>query len=399
VSDAAAARPALDGIRVLAFEQAAAGPFGTRLLADMGAEVLKIERPVTGDPIRGWDHAVRGLSSGYVWANRGKKSITVDVKRPSGTAVLQRLADQSDVFLTNMGPGAAERAGLGWAALSARNPRLVYCNLSGYGSDGPYAEVKAYDLLVQGEAGILATTGYTDLPAKVGVPIADIAAGMYAALGISMALFQRERTGRGQYVDVSMFEAMLDWLAYFPHHYWHAGEEPARLGMRHPYIVPYGPYLARDGRFVITGVSTPSDWVRMCRDVFERPDLLEDERFVDPPARRAHRGDLEHIVERLFAELDCDEWIARLRAADLPWGELRGIAQVLAHPQVAARRLIREVDSPVGRIPTIESGLRLSDSPVSTGGIPSLGQDTVAVLQAAGFDDQAIARLHEEGAI
>lgn len=390
---------ALEGVRILGFEQAAAGPFATHLLADMGAEVIKVERPGTGDVIRGWDSAVRGLSTGYVWLNRAKRSITVDVKLAAGQAVLQRVAEQSDVFLTNVGPGAAERAGLGYAELSQRNPRLVYCNLSGYGTTGPYRDTKAYDLLIQGETGIIATTGSPDAPAKVGVPISDIAAGMYAALGVCMALYQREKTGRGQFVDVSMFESMLDWLGYFPHHYWHHGEEPERVGMRHHYIVPYGPYQAEDGRYVTTAVASARDWEVMCRQVFLRPDLLEDPRYATVEQRRANRQVLEREVEEIFRTRSVEEWVERLKAAELPYGELRGIASVLAHPQVEARHLIREVDSPVGPVPTLESALRLSDSPVADGPIPALGADTDAVLAEVGYSVAEIAELRRLGAI
>jgi itaconate CoA-transferase len=390
---------ALAGVKIVAFEQAAAGPFGTHLLADMGAEVIKVERPGTGDVIRGWDRAVKGLSTGFVWLNRGKRSITVDTSKESGRHVVQRLAERADVFLTNFGPGAAQRAGLGYEELSHRNSRLIYCNLSGYGMTGPYADTKAYDLLIQGESGIIATTGSPTAPAKVGIPISDIAAGMYCALGIVLALYQRKRTDCGQLIDIAMFETMLEWLGYFPHHYWHAGEEPERMGMRHHYIVPYGPYEAADGKWVTTAVASPRDWEVMCREVFERPDLLADEQFVDSPARRANRVVLEAIVEGIFRSESTDYWIERLRAAGLPFGQLRGIPEVLAHPQVAARKLIREVDSPVGRLPTIESALRLSDSPVVEGPIPSLGGDTEAVLLEAGFSTREVSVLRAEGAI
>ncbi|MBM2811592.1 MAG: CoA transferase [Chloroflexi bacterium] len=390
---------ALTGVKVLAFEQAAAGPFATHLLADMGADVIKIERPGTGDVVRGWDRAVHGLSSGYVWLNRRKRSVTVDVKIESGCRLLQRLAEQSDVFVTNFTPGAAEKLGLGYDDLELRNPALIYCAVSGYGLDGPYRDVKAYDLLIQGEAGVLATTGYPGMPAKVGIPISDISAGMYAALAVVMALYQRERTGRGQMIDVSMFESTLSWLGYFPHHYWHQGVEPELVGMRHHFNVPYGPYLAHDEKYVNLSVASASDWDRFCRLVIERPALLNDERFSDGPGRCEHRGILEPLVEQVIMERDSDEWIERLKAADLPWGRVRGIAEVLAHPQVAARRLIREIDSPVGRIPTIESALRMSESPVVEGPLPSLGGDTDAVLREAGYSDDEIAALHAEGAI
>jgi len=390
---------ALDGIRVLAFEQAAAAPFGTHLLADMGAEVVKVERPGVGDVIRGWDAAVKGLSSGYVWLNRRKRSVTIDARKPGGRGALQRLADRSDVFITNFAPGVADRLGLGYAELAARNGRLVYCSLTGYGLDGPYRDAKAYDLLIQGEAGVLASTGSPDRPAKVSVPISDIAAGMYAALGIVLALFQREKTGAGQLVDIAMFDSMLSWLGYFPHHYWHAGEEPERVGMRHHYIVPYGPYLAKDGKFVNVVVASPADWEVFCREVVRRADLCAEPAFADAPARRAHRGTLERIIEDLFLTEDSEEWFARLAKADLPYGRLRGIGEVLAHPQVAARKLIRDIDSEVGRLPTIESALRLSDSPVATGPLPKLGADTEAVLREAGYTDRELEGLRVEGAI
>jgi crotonobetainyl-CoA:carnitine CoA-transferase CaiB-like acyl-CoA transferase len=393
------AEPALKGVKVLAFEQAAAGPFGTHLLADMGAEVIKIERPGTGDVIRGWDRAVHGLSSGYVWLNRNKRSVTVNPGKEAGRAILQRLASQADVFLTNAAPGAPDRVGLGWAALHELNPRLVYCSLTGYGLDGPYRDVKAYDLLIQGESGILLTNGYPDAPAKVGVPISDIASGMYAALGIMMALYQRERTGVGQLVDVSMFESMLDWLGYFPHHYWHHGEEPERVGMRHHFNVPYGPYMARDGVYVNLAVASPQDWDRFCRIVLECPELLEDERFADGPGRREHRKVLEPMLEEMFLEEDSALWLARLQKADLAWGVVRGIGEVLAHPQVAARKLIREIESPVGRIPTIEGAIRLSESPVAEGPLPALGGDTDAVLREAGYSDQEVAAFRAEGVV
>ncbi len=392
--------PALTGIKVVAFEQAAAGPFGTHVLADMGADVIKIERPKVGDLARGWDAAVApGISSAYAWLNRRKRSVTLDVRKESGRAILRRLAEAADVFLCNSAPGVVDRLGVGYDVVSKVNPRLIYCSLTGYGVDGPYRDVKAYDLLIQGEAGIIATTGYPDAPAKVGIPMTDIAAGMYAALGIAFALYQREQTGRGQFIDVSMFEATLSWLGYFPHHYWHQGEEPERVGMRHHYVVPYGPYMAKDGKYVNLSVATQQDWDLFCAQVVERDDLLADERFADVPARRKNRGVLERIVEEIFLQRDSDEWLDRLQKANLGYGRVRSIAEVLAHPQVAARKIIREIDSPVGRIPTIESALRMSDSPIAEGPLPDLGADTEAVLGEAGYSPEEIAGFRSEGAI
>jgi crotonobetainyl-CoA:carnitine CoA-transferase CaiB-like acyl-CoA transferase len=390
---------ALKGVRVAAFEQVLAGPFSTCILADMGGEVIKIERPGVGDLIRHWDSAVRGLSSGYVWLNRNKRSLTVDVKKEEGKEIIYRLVRESDVFFENYAPGVAERVGLGYEKLHKLNPRLVYCSISGYGQDGPYRDIKAYDLLIQGEGGIIATTGYPDKPAKAGIAIVDIAAGVYAALGIVLALYHREKTGQGQYVDISMLESIVSWLGYFPHHYWHRGEEPARVGMHHHYVTPYGPYKARDGEYVNLAVASAQDWEVFCRKITERPDLLEDERFATVEARRKNRAVLEETIEKIFLERDHEEWLERLKNAHLPYGEVRGIAKVLAHPQVIARRFIREVDSPVGRLPVVGNPLRLSDSPARYDRIPDLGEHTEPILRELGYDDSAIDSLRRDKVI
>ena len=386
----------MDGIKIAAFEQVLSGPFATCTLADMGAEVIKIERPGVGDLIRHWDSAVKGLSSGYVWLNRNKQSLTVDVKKEQGREIVYRLVGESDVFFENYAPGVAERLGFSYAALSEINPRIIYCSISGYGQDGPYRDVKAYDLLIQGEGGIIATTGYPDKPAKAGISLTDIAAGMYAALGIVLALYQREKTGRGQQVDISMLESIVAWLGYFPHHYWHRGEEAARVGMRHHYVTPYGPYLARDGEYVNLAVATVQDWEVFCRKVLERPDLLEDQRFATVEARRENRALLEQTIENLISEQDHTEWLERLKKAELPYGVVRGIAKVLAHPQLLARRFFCEVDSPVGRVPVVGNPLRLSDSPARFDPIPALGEQTDAVLKKLGYDESRIAQFHRD---
>jgi crotonobetainyl-CoA:carnitine CoA-transferase CaiB-like acyl-CoA transferase len=390
---------ALSGVRVLALEVSVAGPHATRILGDMGAEVIKLEKLGTGDLIRQWDSAVHGLSSGYVWLNGNKRSFAVDVKKKAGLEALRRLADRMDVVLENFAPGVADRMGLGAAELCARNPRLIYCSVSGYGQDGPYRDVKAYDLLIQGEAGIIATTGYPDKPAKVGVPIIDLASSMYALAGILLALYQREKTGRGQVIDISMFESALSWLGYFPHHYWHKGEEPARVGMRHHYVTPYGPYMAGDGEYVSLAVATASDWEVFCKQVIERTDLLEDARFKTPEARRQNRAVLEELIERIFLERPRDEWLRRLKESRLPYGEVRGIGQVLAHPQVVARKMVREMESPVGPVPVVGSPLRLSDSPARYDPIPGLGEDTEPILRELGYGDADIENLRRDKVI
>jgi itaconate CoA-transferase len=390
---------ALDGVKILAFEQVLSGPFATCLLADMGAQVVKVERPGVGDVIRSWDSVVKGLSSGYVWLNRNKRSLTVDVKKPQGRGILHELAKKSDIFFENYAPGVAGRLGLGYEQLSELNSRLIYCSLSGYGQDGPYRDVKAYDLLIQGEGGIIATTGYPDKPARAGIAIADIASGMYAAIGILLALYQREKTGEGQLIDVSMLDSIVSWLGYFPHHYWHAGEEPARVGMRHHYVTPYGPYLAGDGEYVNLAVASASDWEIFCRNVIERPEFLDDPRFGSVEGRRKNRGLLEETIENIFLEKDHKHWLEQLKKAELPHGIVRGIAQVLAHPQVAARKLIREAESPVGKVPVIANALKMSASEARYDRVPALGQDTEAILRELGYDVAAIETLQREKVI
>ena len=390
----------LNGITVVTLEHAIAAPFATRQLSDLGARVIKIERPGVGDFARGYDTRVRGIASHFVWTNRSKESLTLDVKHPEAQAILKRIIEEeADVVVQNLAPGAAARLGLSYEVLSAAKPGIIVCDISGYGDSGPYRDKKAYDLLIQSEAGFVSVTGTEDTPSKAGPSIADIAAGMYAALGILFALYQREKSGRGQLIDVSMFDSILSWLGYFPHHFWHAGEEPARVGMRHHYVTPYGPYLAKDGEYVNLAVATAQDWKVFCRDVIERPDLLADQRFATFEGRRENRKVLEEMIEKIFLERDHGEWMDRLKKAALPYGEVRGIAQVLAHPQALARKLIREVDSPVGRVPVIGSALRMSDSPARYDRIPDLGEDTEPILKELGYDDNAIESLRRDRAI
>ncbi len=392
-------RRALDGVRVLALETSLSGPHATRILADMGAEVIKIERPGTGDVIRGWDTVVRGLSSGIVWIGPNKKSFAIDVKKPEAREILRRLALKVDVVLENFAPGTAARMGLGAEELRAANPRLIYCSLSGYGQDGPYRDVKAYDALIQGEAGLIMTTGFEDRPARVGVSVTDLISSMYAAVGILTALYQREKTGEGQVIDISMFETAASWLGYFPHHYWHRGEEPKRYGLRHQYITPYGHYLAGDGKYFGLAVASPADWEVFCKEVIERPDVLNDPRFKDTPARRAHREELDEILIAIFLERPSGEWLARLDKVRLPYGSVNTVGEVLAHPQMKARGMIREIDSPVGKIPVLASPLHLSDSPQRLDPMPDLGGDTDSLLSSLGYGDAEIATLRAKGVI
>jgi crotonobetainyl-CoA:carnitine CoA-transferase CaiB-like acyl-CoA transferase len=325
--------------------------------------------------------------------------LTVDVKKYRGREILQELAKRSDVFFENYAPGVAARLGLGYEKLSELNRRLIYCSLSGYGQDGPYRDVKAYDLLIQGEGGIIATTGYPDKPARAGIAIADIASGMYAAIGILLALYQREKTGEGQLIDISMLDSIVSWLGYFPHHYWHAGEEPARVGMRHHYVTPYGPYLAGDGQYVNLAVASAADWEVFCKKVIDKPELLEDPRFATVEGRRKNRGLLEQTIENIFLERDHQHWLEQLKKAELPHGIVRGIAQVLAHPQVLARKLIREAESPVGKVPVIANALKMSASQARYDRIPALGENNDAILRELGYDTAAIESLRQDRVI
>jgi itaconate CoA-transferase len=386
----------LAGVRVVAFEQAIALPFATFALAEMGADVIKVERPGTGDVLRGWDHAVGGLSTGFVWVNAGKRDIALDLRTAEGHRIARELAARADVVAENFAPGVAERLGLGYPELAGDHPGLVYCSLSGYGHDGPYQHAKAYDLIIQGESGILLTNGYPDAPAKVGMPVADLIGGLTAALGIVAALRRRDHTGQGEYVDVSMLDAAASWLGYFPQHFWHGGGEPPRTGMRHQYLCPYGPYLAADGRYVNLVVASPRDWERFVTDVARRPEWLTDARFATIEARRGNRDLLEEAIERHIATQPSAVWLSRLRRVGLAHGQVRDIASVLEHPQLRQRRMFVRAGSPVGELPIIRFPL---GPPERDRRIPALGEHTTQILEELGYDPGTRDRLAELGII
>ena len=375
----------LTGITVVALEQAVAVPFATRQLADLGARVIKIERPGTGDFARGYDRSVLGQASYFVWLNRGKESVELDVKTAGGRAGLTALLARADVFVQNLAPGAAERLGLGANGLLARHPRLICCSVSGYGPDGPYAGKKAYDLLVQCEAGLLSVTGTPEAPCKAGISVADIAAGMYAYSGILTALYERERTGRGSSVEVSLLGALGEWMSQ-PYYYAVYGQKEAlRTGARHASISPYGPYAARGGQ-VFLGLQNEREWAVLCNRVLRRPDLVTDQRFATNPDRVAHDGELTAIIETVLGSMTPDEVVALLDEAGIASARLRTPAEFAAHPQLAGRW--REVDTPAGPVRALLPPVTGPGREAAMGAVPALGQHTDAVLAEFGDPTQ-----------
>ena len=387
----------LAGITVIAIEQAVAVPFATRQLADLGARVVKIERPGVGDFARGYDTTVRGLASHFVWLNRSKESLTLDLKRPEARDVLARLIARADVFVQNLAPGAVDRLGLGADALRARHPRLIVCGLTGYGSTGPYAGKKAYDLLVQSEAGLLSITGTPETPSKVGLSIADIAGGMYAYSGILTALLQRHQTGPGTVLDISLLEALGEWMGYAMY-YTMGGTPPARTGASHATIAPYGPYATSDGQ-VIFGIQNNREWGAFAAGVLLRPELAADERFQSNQLRVQHRESMDAEIHRTLGTLSTTEVVSRLDAAQIANARLNTVEQFIGHPQLAGRQAWRQVDSPNGPIPALLPPVRLAGVEPVMDPIPALGQHSAAILAEIGFDADTIARWQRERVI
>src|SRR5688572_13270632 len=389
----------LTGVTVVAVEQAVAAPFASRQLADLGARVIKIERPGVGDFARSYDTTVRGMASHFVWINRSKESLTLDLKRAEGVEALGRLVARADVFIHNLAPGAVSRLGFESAKLRAATPRPGTCEISGYGSSGPYRDKKAYDLLVQSEAGLVAITGTDDTPSKVGISIADIAAGMYAYSGILAALLRRERTGEGATLDVSLFDAVAEWMGYPAYYTEYGGAAPARTGARHAAIAPYGPYAAGDGRAVYFGIQNEREWARFCEGVLDRPELAADPRFSSNASRVEHQAALDGIIAASFAPLTADAVLERLDAAGIANARMNTVREFIDHPQLAARNRWRDVDSPVGRLRALVPPVSLDDQDPVMGAIPSVGQHTGAILDELGFDAVTIARWRASGIV
>ncbi|PEG37987.1 carnitine dehydratase [Mycolicibacterium agri] len=381
----------LSGLTVLSLEHAVAAPFATRQLADLGARVIKIERPGSGDFARGYDDAVNGLSSYFVWLNRSKESIALDVKSPQGAEVLRELADRADIVVQNLGPGAAARLGLSADELRGRDPRKIVVAITGWGSDGPWADRKAYDLLVQCETGLVSLTGTPADVAKVGVSIADIAAGMYAFSGILAALYRREITGQGASIEVSLFEALAEWVGQPAHFAAGKGRQPGRFGAQHPTIAPYGPFVARDGHTVLLAIQNDPEWTRFCETVLENPALAQDERFASNNLRVAHRDELNAVISARFAELSTQALEARLAEARIAFAGVNTVAEFLDHPVLHARDRWRDTATEAGSVKALLPPIDLGVEP-RMDAVPALGEHTGKILAELGRDPTTLAK-------
>lgn len=383
----------LDGITVVSLEHAIAAPFCTRQLADMGARVIKVERPGVGDFARGYDERVHGLSSHFVWTNRSKESLGLDLKQPDAADVMERLLGQADVLVQNLAPGAAARLGLSFEALHARFPRLIVCDISGYGEGGPYQDKKAYDLLIQSESGFVSVTGTPDEGVKAGCSISDIAAGMYAYSSILNALLLRQRTGEGSRIDVSMLESMVEWMGYPMYYAFDGAPPPARAGAAHATIYPYGPFPVAGGDTIMLGLQNEREWKVFCEQVLRQPELAADERYASNSRRTANRDPLRALIVQAFSTLSIDEVTDRLEAAHIANARVNDMRGVWSHPQLAARDRWREVGSPAGPIPALLPPAVSNRYEPRMGPIPAVGENTDAVLASLGYAPDEVARL------
>ena len=389
----------LEGITVVALEHAIAAPFCSRQLADQGARVIKIERPGTGDFARGYDTRVRGLASHFVWTNRSKESLSLDLKHPKAEGIMQQLLAQADVLVQNLAPGAAARMGLSFEALHEAFPRLIVCDISGYGDSGPYRDKKAYDLLIQSEAGFLSITGTPDTPSKAGCSIADISAGMYAYSNVLTALIQRGKTGLGRRIDVSMLECMAEWMGYPLYYTLDGAPPPPRAGASHATIFPYGPFATGDGKTVMLGLQNEREWQVFCQTVLLQPELAADARFATNGLRASQRAELQSIIEAAFAKLTATQVVERLEQAQIANAQVNALADVWAHPQLQARERWIEVNSPSGLLPALLPPGASDVSHVRMDAVPELGQHTQAILGELGWSLEDIEELKAEGAV
>ena len=389
----------LDGITVVSLEHAIAAPFCTRQLADLGARVIKVERPGSGDFARAYDKQVKGLSSHFVWVNRSKESLTLDLKQPAALAALKTLLKTADVLVQNLAPGAAARMGLTAEQLQQENPQLILCDISGYGNDGPYRDKKAYDLLIQSEAGFLSVTGTAETPSKAGNSIADIAAGMYAYTNILAALLQRGKTGKGSVIDVSMLESLGEWMSFPMYYAYEGAEPPPRNGASHATIYPYGPFKAGDGGTVMLGLQNEREWAQFCEVVLEKPTLAQDERFDKNFKRNEKRVELLAIIDECFNTLNTEQLIAKLEKAQIANARLNDMHGLWKHEQLQARNRWAQVDTPAGSIPALLPPGSNNSYEYRMDAIPAVGQHTESILQEIGLNDSNIAEMRASGAI
>ena len=389
----------LSGITVVALEHAIAAPFCSRQLADQGARVIKVERPGSGDFARGYDTRVSGLSSHFVWTNRSKESLSLDLKHEKAGEIMDKLLSGADVLVQNLAPGAAARMGLSFEALHEKYPKLIVCDISGYGDSGPYRDKKAYDLLIQSEAGFLSVTGTPDESAKAGCSIADIAAGMYAYSNILTALIQRGKTGTGRRIDVSMLESMAEWMNFPLYYAFDGAAPPPRAGASHATIYPYGPFAAGDGKRVMLGLQNEREWAVFCDKVLKQPALAQDPRFDANAKRSAARPALQALIEGEFAQLTAEQVIARLEEAQIANAQVNTMADLWAHPQLAARARWVEVDTPAGLVPALLPPGASDAAQVRMDAIPTVGQHSEAILRELGLSPRDIEQLRADQAI
>ncbi|UCU99406.1 CaiB/BaiF CoA transferase family protein [Acidovorax radicis] len=383
----------LDGITVVSLEHAVAAPFCTRQLADLGARVIKVERPGSGDFARGYDQRVRGQSSHFTWINRSKESLALDAKQPQAKAALLQLLKTADVLVQNLAPGAAARMGLSYEALKAHNPRLIVCDISGYGADGPYRDKKAYDLMIQSEAGFLSVTGTPETPSKSGISVADIAAGMYAYTNILSALLLRGKTGEGSHIDVSMLEAMGEWMGYPMYYAYDGAPPPPRTGASHASIYPYGPFVAGDGKTVMLGLQNEREWKAFCDTVLQRPEVATDARFCSNGQRNAHRDALQALILQAFSTLSAAQVVERLDAAGIANARVNDMADLWAHPQLVARQRWCSVGTPAGAVPALLPPGVNSAFDYRMDAVPAVGQHNAAILAELGWSAEQIDAL------
>jgi len=389
----------LDGVTVVTLEHAIAAPFCTRQLADLGARVIKVERPGSGDFARAYDKRVKGLASHFVWTNRSKESITLDVKHPDAKEVLDKLLEEADVLVQNLAPGAADRLGLSYEALSEKHPQLIVCNISGYGDDGPYRDKKAYDLLIQSESGFLSVTGTPESPSKAGCSIADIAAGMYAYTNILSALIQRQKTNKGCNIDVSMLESMVEWMNYPMYYAYEGAQPPIRAGAAHATIYPYGPFNAGDGKSVMLGLQNEREWASFCAIVLRASELATDERFKSNSDRVANRNELKSIIDHAFSKLTAEQVVELLEEAQIANAHVNDMHDVWNHPQLKARDRWVSVGTSEGAIPALLPPGRTNAFKPRMDAVPGLGQHSASILSELGFSDDRIQKMRQAKAI